>query len=379
MEGIMMRGPHKAAMAVRRANGEIVVEEIPIKKKTLLEKIPIVRGVFGFISSMTTGSKTLMRSAEIAMDDIEEEPEDKIDEAGLTPQKIQKLLRKREKESKKKAKIEVKVAELKKQYDAAAFRRKEAFEGGTVTEKNRAKFESDEEKRLKKHREEVAAYRRGEGGPLMGIFMFFATIFGLCLAVFLFFFLPTWSFKGLNMILPENNQYVKIINGEPVWQSLFEGIMRILIFIIYVKMCTLMKEIKVMFSYHGAEHMSIFCYEAGEELTVENVRKHSRFHPRCGTSFMIIMMILGIISGIFIPQGMFLRPLIKLAVVPLIMGVGYELLKLCGRYDNIITKIIAAPGMLMQRLTTYKPNDQQIECAIAALKEVIPEDGSDQW
>lgn len=381
MEGIMMRGPHKAAMAVRRANGEIAVEEIPVKEKSPLEKIPVVRGVFGFISSMSMGSKTLMRSAELAMEDAEEDADDDVDEAELTPRQIRKRDKKREKEAKNKAKIDEKIAQLEREYKAQAAKRREAFQRGEVTPERQAKFDAAEAKKRKKHREEVAAYRRGEGGPLMAAVMFFATGLGLALAVILFFFLPTWTFRGLCMILPES--YVKFLTSDVIWQSVFEGIMKLVIFVVYVKLCTLMKEIRVMFSYHGAEHMSIFCYEAGDELTVENVKKYSRFHPRCGTSFLIIMMILGIITGMFIPQDvsnmMLVRPLIKLAIIPLIMGVGYELLKLCGRYDNILTKIIAAPGLLMQRLTTYKPDDKQIECAVAALKAVIPEDGSDQW
>ena len=399
MEGIMMRGPYKTAMCVRRADGGLVVEEIPQGEKTIWSKIPVVRGVYNFVASMMVGSKTLMRSAEIAMDDaMEEDEEDNTPAEELTPKQARKLAKKQEKERAQKEKIDGQVAKLEEKYEKAKSERLSAFEADAakLAEDDailrREAFDKGEDKLLKKHREQVAAYKRGEGGPLMGALMVLATVVGVALAVLLFFFLPTWAFEGLLWLLkwagaPAAAEFLRgappaadaMQHANSIWQSIFEGILKLIIFIVYVKLCTLMKEIRTMFAYHGAEHMSIFCYEAGEELTVENVRKQSRFHPRCGTSFLIIMMILGIIGGMFIPQGFFLRPLLKLAVIPLIMGVGYELLKLCGRYDNILTRIISAPGMWMQRLTTYKPADKQIECAIAALEAVIPEDGSDQW
>ena len=139
-----------------------------------------------------------------------------------------------------------------------------------------------------------------------------------------------------------------------------------------------MPEIKRVFQYHGAEHKTIFCYENEEELTVENVRRHGRFHPRCGTSFMIIMLLLGVIIGFFIPfTNPILRTLVKLLCIPLVVGIGYELIRICGRYDNLATRIISAPGLWMQRLTVKEPDDSMIEVAIEAMKAVIPEDGTD--
>ena len=133
-----------------------------------------------------------------------------------------------------------------------------------------------------------------------------------------------------------------------------------------------------VFQYHGAEHKSIFCYENGEELTVENVRKYRRFHPRCGTSFMIIMLLLGIVIGFFIPfSNPFLRTAVKLLCIPAVVAVGYELIRVCGKYENWVTRIISAPGMWMQHITTQEPDDSMIEVAIAALKDVIPENGED--
>ena len=141
-----------------------------------------------------------------------------------------------------------------------------------------------------------------------------------------------------------------------------------------------MKDIHRVFAYHGAEHKTIFCYEAGLPLTVENVRKQKRFHPRCGTSFMILMILISVIVSTVIQllfkgvyENAIIWTLIKLVSVPLVCGLGYEVLKLCGRYDNIITRIISAPGVWVQRITTKEPDDSMIEIAIAAMNEVIPE------
>ena len=141
---------------------------------------------------------------------------------------------------------------------------------------------------------------------------------------------------------------------------------------------TLNKDIKRVFQYHGAEHKTIFCYEHGLELNVENVRKQTRFHPRCGTSFIVLMLIVGILIGLFIPfTNVWLRSAVKILLLPVTVGIGYELIRICGRHDNIITHIIAAPGMWMQHLTTKEPKDEMIEVAIAAMKDVIPENGED--
>ena len=151
-----------------------------------------------------------------------------------------------------------------------------------------------------------------------------------------------------------------------------------------------MEDIKRTFMFHGAEHKTIFCYEQGLELTVENVRKQRRFHPRCGTSFLILMLLVGIFVSFFIdPLYMLifnvgemptiLRVLVKLLLLPLIVGIGYELIKIAGRHDNMFTRIISAPGVWLQHITTKEPDDSMIECAIAALEKVIPENDSDKW
>ena len=213
---------------------------------------------------------------------------------------------------------------------------------------------------------------------MMTVLMWFAGIVGVLLAVLLFFFLPSFLFDLSSNVVPAFQG-----DGKDVvfYKSVFEGILKIVIFLGYILLVSRMEDMKRVFMYHGAEHKTIFCYESDEELTVENVKKHTRFHPRCGTSFMVLMLVVGIIVGLFVPVAPFgipvLRPVIKILLLPISCGIGYELIKLCGKYDNLATRIIAAPGMWAQRITTKEPDDSMIEVAIAAIKEVIPEDGSD--
>lgn len=209
------------------------------------------------------------------------------------------------------------------------------------------------------------------GDKITGILMGAGTVLGLVLAVALFFVLPTFLFNLLR-----DHAAGSAISP---WRSVFEGVLRIGIFIAYILFCSHVPEIHRLFQYHGAEHKTIFCYESDEELTVENVRRHSRFHPRCGTSFIVIMLLVGILVGFFIPFGNpFLRTAVKILCIPLIVGVGYELIRLCGRHDNVLTHIVAAPGLWVQRITTKEPDDSMIEVAIAAMKAVIPENGEDK-
>ena len=210
----------------------------------------------------------------------------------------------------------------------------------------------------------------------MNLMMVGASILGVVLALFLFIALPTFIYSLVcrisdSDIFYEENRYLK---------SVFEGIFKVVILVGYMSAISLMKDIRRTFMFHGAEHKTIFCYESGEELTVENVRKQKRFHPRCGTSFLILMVLVSILIGFFIPPELhpLVRVCVKLLLFPLTMGLGYELIKFAGKYENIITKIISAPGVGLQRMTVFEPDDSMIECAIAAMKEVIPEDGSDK-
>ncbi|MBQ8001677.1 MAG: DUF1385 domain-containing protein [Ruminococcus sp.] len=220
------------------------------------------------------------------------------------------------------------------------------------------------------------------GEKLMGVIMSIASVLGVGLALVLFFWLPTFLYNllaGLT-ITPAIDAFL----DSGVTQSAFEVVVKMLLFFGYIILVSQMEDMKRVFMYHGAEHKTIFCYEADEELTVENIKKHSRFHPRCGTSFMVIMLLLGFFIGLFVPQftllgvwGTVLRSAVKILLLPLSVGIGYELIKLCGKYDNWFTRIIAAPGLWAQRITTREPDDKMIEVAIAAITPVIPDDGSD--
>ena len=172
------------------------------------------------------------------------------------------------------------------------------------------------------------------GDKLVKVMMVIASILGVALAVGLFFFVPSFLFDLSANVVPA----FKGDGGNAVfWKSVFEGVLKIILFLLYIIVCSQMTDMKRVFMYHGAEHKTIFCYENEEELTVENVKKQSRFHPRCGTSFMVLMLIVGILVGLFVPVAPFgigfLRPVFKILLLPVSCGIGYELIKICGKHD----------------------------------------------
>lgn len=211
------------------------------------------------------------------------------------------------------------------------------------------------------------------GEKMMNVIGAVSAVLGVALAFFLFMWLPTAS--------------VDWITGGNLlkFHPLFEGLIRVAIFVLYMLLVSQMKDIKRVFMYHGAEHKSIFCYENGLELTVENVKKQKRFHPRCGTSFMFVMILLSILLSsvlvLIFPAladiNRVLWILIKLLILPLVMGLGYEFIRYAGRHDNLLVKILAAPGLWMQRITTKEPTDDIIEVGIASLKAVLTDNPED--
>lgn len=208
------------------------------------------------------------------------------------------------------------------------------------------------------------------GDNMMKVLGTVAVVLGVGLAAVLFVLIPT----GLSSLF-------KPVIGAGIGLSLIEGLIKVIILVGYMWLCSRMAEIHRVFEYHGAEHKSIACYEAGLPLTVENVRPQRRFHPRCGTSFLFLVVFISIIVGSFISwDNALLRMLIKLLLIPVVVGISYELIKLAGRSDGLFTRIISAPGLWLQHITTCEPDDGQIECAIAALIAVIPEDeNADRW
>ena len=212
------------------------------------------------------------------------------------------------------------------------------------------------------------------------VIMAISLVLGLGLSLLLFLFLPTWSADGINWLW----QNVFNMNAiSPTVIAVLEGILKVTIFIIYLLLVSMLKDIKRTFMYHGAEHKTIACFEAGEELTPENAKKHRRFHPRCGTRFMFLMIGIGIVVGMFVrnilPEGTHtvIISLVKLALLPITMGVGYEILMLAGKHDNLRTRIISAPGMWVQKITTKEPTLDMLEIAIistkCALRDEFPE------
>jgi len=199
---------------------------------------------------------------------------------------------------------------------------------------------------------------------IMSILMVLSVVLAAFLSVGLFIYLPSLLFRFLAGAVPAID--------TRVWRAVFEGGLRIVIFVGYMCAMLLMKDIRRTFMYHGAEHKTIFCYEAGLDLTVENVRKMRRFHPRCGTSFLILVLLIGIIVSMFISvDAPLIRTLIKILTLPVVTGVGYELIKFAGRHDTFLTRMLSAPGVWLQHITTIEPDDGQIECAIAAISETL--------
>lgn len=319
MEGIMMNGPEGAAMSVRKTDGSIITvpkEFTHVRDKVKFLGLPVIRGIVNFVESMLLGYKCLMESAELSGQlELEE-----------TEEEMSKL-----------------------------------------------------DKWLSDH----------FGPKMMAVISGIAMVLGVALSFILFVYVPSILVRLFDTHVLGDF----MLNNA--MRPLVEGIIRIGIFIGYLAAVTNMKDIKRVFMYHGAEHKTIFCYEAGEELTVENVKKYSRFHPRCGTSFMFIMLIFSIlassvlavilkqfpglmINGVHILNVTWAWSIIKVLILPIVMGVGYEFLKFSGKYsESKIMKVLIAPGLWMQRLTTKEPEDDMIEVGITALKAVtegIPEE-----
>ncbi len=288
MEGIMMKGPDSYSVSVRVPDGGIDTQVYP-SGPLPFSKVPVIRGIVSFFSSLSVGYTCLMRSAELSMGELEEDRMDRW---------------------------------------------------------------------LKEHlgdrRRKAVTYAAG--------------LLGAVLALVMFMVLPT-AITGL------------IDRSVPLgaFKAVVEGIVKLLIFFLYLKLVSGMKEIKRVFMYHGAEHKTIHCYESGEELTVENVKKHTRFHPRCGTSFLFIVLIVSIAVFSLVPwKGTLSRAIMKIAFLPLVVGIAYEILRYTGTHDNALCRVLAAPGLWFQRLTTAEPDGSMIEVAIASVKAVLPSDETDE-
>lgn len=347
IEGVMMRGPFKTAVAVRKPNGEITTKITENKVKGGFRKIPILRGIFAFINSMVIGINALMFSAQF--------------------------------------------------YEEDGTPKKEEVEETKVEGENGESKKDDDDKK--------------NSTELSGFALFITLASSLALSICLFFVLPN-VIAGL--IVPNNTEAElvsgdAIVSGEEaisgelaksgdailattnntpnnnnsVLYNVVESVVKIVIFLGYLTLISQLKDIKRVFEYHGAEHKTIFCYENGEELTVENVKKFKRFHPRCGTSFLLFVVIISIIIYSIVGRhpNLFINVLIRIALLPLIAGISYEIIKFAGKHsENKCIAWLNKPGMWLQRLTTREPDESQIECAITSLKAVIPDDEkADLW
>ena len=311
IEGIMMRGPDKDAIVVRTREG-LHIETMPRKKNPpkSWKNLPLIRGIFNYFDAQVVGIKALLRSADLAPEEMQEEP---------------------------------------------------------------SKFDRWLEKKLGNE-----AFQKA----IVGI----AMCMGLGLSVVLFFLLP--------MII--GGLFDRWITSN-LGVNLIEGLIRMVIFLGYMLLISRMEEMRRVFSYHGAEHKTIRCYEAGLPLTVENVRVQTRLHPRCGTSFLLVVMVISIlvfsvassallaaVPALETIRGSFgyrlLMIVFKLLLLPLVVGITYEINRWAGRNDNGFTRILTAPGMWLQNFTTNEPDDSMIEVGIAAVEAVLPEqEGADRW
>ena len=229
-------------------------------------------------------------------------------------------------------------------------------------------FEDDDSVDTEPSRFEKWVENHISSDKLEKILMGFAMVIGTILPIALFLVVPTLIVG----VLPDGAPYVV--------RSLLEGVVRIILFLIFMWSISHMKDIERTFRYHGAEHKTIFCYEAGLPLTVENVRNMPRFHPRCGTSFMIVMMIIPILIFAFVQMdNVWLRMMLRLVLLPVVVGIAYECNRWAGRHDGVISRAIRWPGIQMQKLTVFEPDDSMIEVAIASMEKVIPPDDSDAW
>lgn len=297
LEGVMMRAGELSAVTCRREDGSLVVIEkkfTSVREKYKLLRLPIIRGIVGFIESLILSYACLAASADVM------------------------------------------------------------GEGEGETE-----FEKKFEKKL--------------GFRFFDALMVIAAILGVALSIGLFLALP-------RMIAG----WIEGLAGQSLghWKSAVEGGLKLLIFLAYLFLVSLMKDIRRTFEYHGAEHKSIACYEAGDELTPEAARKYSRFHPRCGTSFMFVMIFLGILLGFVINAILpglptMLYTLIRILLLPLVVGIGFEFIRYAGKHDGLLVRMLAAPGLWMQRITTREPDDGQLEVALLSLKYALVEDFPD--
>lgn len=292
LDGVMMKGPDRLAVTIRRPDGRLHIRTTPLKKSNKLRKIPILRGVFVFFDSLVTGMSTIMYSADVVADADEEEEE-------------------------------------------------------------KGKFELWMEEKF------------GEKA-VWNFFMYAAVVIAIVISIGVFILLPTVAVNIL-WVITENH----------IVLNLTEGIFRMLLFVLYIWAISKVGDIKTTFQYHGAEHKTIHCFEKGLELTPENARQFYTLHPRCGTSFLMFVMVISLILFSLLGwPNLAVRLLSRILLIPVVAGLSYELLRWAGRSDNWLVRILSVPGLWLQKITTSEPTDEQLEVAIASMKAVLVPEGT---
>lgn len=287
LDGVMMKGPDRLAVTIRRSDGRLHIRTTPLKKSNKLRKIPILRGVFVFFDSLVTGMSTIMYSADVIADADDEEEE-------------------------------------------------------------KGKFELWMEEKF------------GEKA-VWNFFMYAAVAIAIVISVGVFILLPTVAVNLLGFVTDNH-----------IVLNLAEGIFRMLLFVLYIWAISRMEDIKVTFQYHGAEHKTIHCFEKGLELTPENARQFYTLHPRCGTSFLMFVMVISLILFSLLGwPNLAVRLLSRILLIPVVAGLSYELLRWAGRSDSWLVRILSVPGLCLQKITTNEPTDEQLEVAIASMKAVL--------
>ena len=380
VEGVMMKGAFRGAMACRLPNGEIDLEtwEIPAKfetdpktgkqrlKRPWYTRVPFVRGCVNFVTSMIDGYRCMMRSAEKQYDEevddfCEWQHKEKIDKLPEEEQKAKFAVWLKEEH----AKTDAKKSKEDKNDTPLGEPDAETIEARWVyLQKASENYSYEEPSKLEQWLDEKL------GDKIFNVLMVIVLIFSVALSLGLFLYLP-------RLVVG----WIKPLTENRIIRSCAESVVKLAIFILYMWLTGKMKSIRRTYEYHGAEHKTIACFEAALPLTVENVRRQVRFHPRCGTSFIFLVLLISIFFGCFNPfKIVWKRVLFSLVLLPVVMGSSYELIRLAGRYTNACTRVISAPGLWIQRITTREPDDSQIECAIAAMTPCIPENlEDDEW
>ncbi|NLT11902.1 MAG: DUF1385 domain-containing protein [Clostridiaceae bacterium] len=371
IEGLMMFGPTKIAMAIRKPDGSIYVEEVKQDRKIIFfDKVPFIRGSIRFFRQIVTGTGALMKSAEISDIDADKEEPEAVDVEHVAPELSEM----------KEMGAAPEVSDIfpdqpdqivdTDQADAARLAAQTPISSDSIKPEKKPKSRLDQF--LDRH---------------VNVMIVISAILGILFSVLLFILLPRLIVDIIEGIFnPDRADNI----GIAVGMNVIEGILRIVIFLTYLILTSKIKDIARVWMYHGAEHKTIACYEAGEPLTVENIRKHTKAHPRCGTAFMFIVVVISIlvfsVASVFLIKWLgvniwWINLLVRLALVPLVGGISYEVLRLAGRHeDSLVGRMISKPGLWLQRFTTREPDDRMLEVAIAAMQAVLPENAEeDRW